>query len=286
MDALVSKPTIRALTDLFSSDWTLREIQNAFEDAGFVSGPVPEDQLESGQRRQLAQGYLTQINLNDPRHVQRLMPVFEDALGEDLATADGGVHTGKQRLLSRLERDGCRRDENGKLTLSSGLLLPSIAATDAITETVLREHLVRVERALHADTVDTAAIIGSSKELVESACKLVLEQLGEDESDINDWNMPTLTKATLKALKLHSDTLAPDGPMATTVRQILGSLSGIVVGVTELRNKKGTGHGHTRPDGLSPRHAHLAAGAAATFVRVLLETMDDPNAPWKQTPAS
>ncbi len=54
-----------------------------------------------------------------------------------------------------------------------------------------------------ADTVDTAAVIGSSKEFVESACKLV--------------------------------------------KQILGSLSAIAVGVTKLRNQNGTGHGRALP---------------------------------------
>ncbi len=59
-----------------------------------------------------------------------------------------------------------------------------------------------------ADTVDTAAVIGSSKEFVESACKLV--------------------------------------------KQILGSLSAIAVGVTKLRNQNGTGHGRALP--VAARH--------------------------------
>jgi hypothetical protein len=49
----------------------------------------------------------------------------------------------------------------------------------------------------------------------------------------------------------------------------------LAIGVAELRNEYGPDHGRSRPTvGLGPRHAHLAVGAASTYVRMLLETLD------------
>ncbi|MEV0810394.1 abortive infection family protein [Micromonospora sp. NPDC050200] len=54
----------------------------------------------------------------------------------------------------------------------------------------------------------------------------------------------------------------PDGSQA--VKRTLGGLSGIALGLRELRNEGwGTGHAARRA-GLRPRHGYLAVGAAQT----------------------
>ena len=54
------------------------------------------------------------------------------------------------------------------------------------------------------------------------------------------------------------------------------NIAAVAQGVAELRNLFGTGHG---PDGqpkcLQPRHARLAAGAAATLATFLIETHNE-----------
>ena len=73
----------------------------------------------------------------------------------------------------------------------------------------------------------------------------------------------------------------PDGTDA--VKKILGGASTIALGVAELRNRGyGTGHGAAgRRVGLSPRHAHLAVNAAVTWCQLMLDTLNDQQAPWR-----
>lgn len=100
-----------------------------------------------------------------------------------------------------------------------------------------------------------------------------LEELGESYGRKDD--IPALVKAAQKALALHADSVAPTARGAETIKRIFSSLSGVAVGVAEMRNEYGLDHG--RPRGgyaLAPRHAHLAVGSAATYCRMLLETLE------------
>jgi hypothetical protein len=270
----LSKATIRALLDEFAGSWTVRTIEDAFTDAGIVPVPEGDAQQEQGVRRTVARQYLHSLDLDNSHDCLRLMPVFEQAL-EDMARWDGKPDPSRTRLLERLRRDGFERRPDGTIRPTTAMVLPPLP-TAQVDEDVLREHLARLERGLEDDP---AAVIGSSKELIESVCKLVLQRMTMRYEETDD--VPVLVKITLKALKLHPEALAPTAPAGEAVKRILGSLASMAVGVAELRNKIGTGHGRGVTFKLSPRHAHLAAGAATTFTRLLLETLEDPEAPWR-----
>lgn len=274
MAGTLSKATIRALLDEFAGSWTVRTIEDVFIDAGIVPVPEGDAPQEQGVRRTVARQYLHSLNLNNPRDCFELMPVFEQAL-EDMTGWDGKPDPSRTRLLDRLRRDGFERRPDGTIRPTTSVILPPLPTTQ-VDEDVLREHLARLERGLDDDP---AAVIGSSKELIESVCKLVLQRLAIKYDETND--VPALVKTTLKALKLHPEALAPTAPAGEATKRILGSLASIAVGVAELRNKIGTGHGREVSFKLSARHAHLAAGAATTFTRLLLETLEDPEAPWR-----
>ncbi|QXU56521.1 abortive infection family protein (plasmid) [Rhodococcus ruber] len=63
----------------------------------------------------------------------------------------------------------------------------------------------------------------------------------------------------------------------------LGGALSIAIGVAELRNAYGTGHGRDRrPTGLGPRHGHLAVNAAYLWCQLMLDTLADPRAPWRK----
>jgi hypothetical protein len=68
------------------------------------------------------------------------------------------------------------------------------------------------------------------------------------------------------------------------VRRILGAVTTIANGLAELRNRGlGTGHGPaTARVGLGSRHAHLAVNAALTWCQLMLDTLADPEAPWRR----
>jgi hypothetical protein len=57
----------------------------------------------------------------------------------------------------------------------------------------------------------------------------------------------------------------------------------ITAGLAELRNKGyGTGHGpNGERVGLRPRHARLAVNTAMTWCSFILDTLADPEAPWR-----
>ncbi len=132
----------------------------------------------------------------------------------------------------------------------------------------IEEHLARINPS------DPPQAISSCKSLIEATIKHVLEELGEAYDDRAD--IPSLTKQVQKSLKVHPDIIAPTVKGRETIVRILGSLSQVSVGVAELRNEYGMDHGRTRSSqGLGPRHAGLAFGAAQTFCRFLLETLAD-----------
>ncbi len=140
----------------------------------------------------------------------------------------------------------------------------------------LRDHIDRIQRA-HRDD-DAAQLLGSTKELLESTAKVVLERTGKETPQ----KFPALMTAAFEALHIHPKTNASTGtPLHEPVRKILGGALQIVLGIDELRNSHGTGHGRTELRALSPRHAQLAVDAGLTVAKLLLNTLDDPAAPWR-----
>lgn len=142
----------------------------------------------------------------------------------------------------------------------------------------IEDHLRRIQLSVQSDP---GQAIGAAKELIESTTKLVLVTLEVPFNDRAD--VPALVRQAQAALALHPDSLAPNTKGAESVKKILGGLSGIAIGVAELRNLYGTGHGKAqRTRGLGPRHAQMAVDAASTYCRALLATLADPNAPWRR----
>ncbi len=113
--------------------------------------------------------------------------------------------------------------------------------------------------------------IGLSKELIETACKSILDEWNIPVNE--NWNLPQLMKETAKLLKLTPEDIPEEKRGSQTIKQILGSLSSVVHGLCELRNEYGGGHGkEKRFKGLQARHAKLAVSAASTLAIFLLET--------------
>ncbi len=113
--------------------------------------------------------------------------------------------------------------------------------------------------------------IGIAKELIETSCKSIFDQRNENYN--KDWDLGKLMKETTKLLKLTPTEIPNEAKAASSIKQILGSLSSVVQGIAEVRNEYGSGHGKDgKFKGLQPRHAKLAVGAASTLAIFLLET--------------
>lgn len=118
--------------------------------------------------------------------------------------------------------------------------------------------------------------IGKAKELLESICKTILDNLGEEVDE--KWELQTLTKKTYQKLKLTPDDISDQLPLAQTLKQILAGLANISNGMAGLRNAYGSGHGKTANfKGLQERHAKLAINATAALVNFLWDCYIEQN---------
>lgn len=132
----------------------------------------------------------------------------------------------------------------------------------------LAEQIRRMEDSVETDP---SLAIGTAKELIETCCKTILSERGQEISGTPD--IPTLTKATLKELNLVPEGVPNEARGADVIKRLLSNLSTIGHGLAELRGLYGTGHGqHGSTSGLTTRHAKLAVGAASTLAVFLFET--------------
>lgn len=132
---------------------------------------------------------------------------------------------------------------------------------------VFEDHLRRIEAGLVADP---AAAIASSKEMVESVCKIILDDY--EVSYRNRDDLPTLYKKAATALKLNAESVPDNKKGSEAAQGVLRSLVTAVQRLAELRNELGLGHGRTRASQALTRHARLAFNSGSAVAEFLLDT--------------
>jgi len=149
---------------------------------------------------------------------------------------------------------------------------PSLDDLKQKAEALDANHLAeQIRRMKDSIETDPSLAIGTAKELIETCCKTILSERGQEISGTPD--IPTLTKATLKELNLVPEGIPNAARGADVIRRLLSNLSTVGHGLAELRGLYGTGHGqHGSTSGLTTRHAKLAVGAASTLAVFLFET--------------
>lgn len=144
-------------------------------------------------------------------------------------------------------------------------------SNDVFNVEYLSHQINRIEAAIPNDP-DLA--IGTSKELVETCCKTILQERGIEFND--NWELTKIVKETYRQLKLSPDDIPGTVKASDTIKRLLSNLATVTQGLAELRNSYGTGHGKSaKAKGLSPRHAKLAAGVATTLAIFLFETHEN-----------
>jgi len=255
--------------------WVLREISDEF-DAARIDCDLSHQPLVSGQRRTLVEQYYHTVDWADWGQVKKVLQVFETVLhrAEQLA-AQPDDHWQKQRqsevdkLVWCLRKDGFQWTD-GRIVSGIGMpLLSDIKATAAVFDAQhMHDQIRRMEASVETDP---SLAIGTAKELIETCCKTILAERGKPVSGTPD--VSTLTKETLKELKLVPEGVPDAARGADVIKRLLSNLGTIGNGLAELRGLYGTGHGkHGSASGLGTRHAKLAVGAAATFTVFLFET--------------
>jgi hypothetical protein len=275
---LISKRTRQLFRDYFSGYEVLRTIEDHFDAQGFQ--PVNIDPSTfPGARRSLVERYYAGIDWSSHKDVRRLLRVFETVLAtlhdriEDGDKTDlylGNVKKDFRELTRSLQRDGYTFQDNRLVSAS-----PVDTAIDWTSKLVepgaVREHLRRIEDNVDRDPEQA---IGSSKELLETIGKQILEHYSVDSADYED-TLPRLLKKAFQLLDLSSESLPETTRGVGAIKKVFSGLSQIVAGTAELRNLYGTGHGRARRSGAQPRHARVVVGSAATLATFLLETLND-----------
>lgn len=118
---------------------------------------------------------------------------------------------------------------------------------------------------------DTDLAIGTAKELLETTCKSILKQKAVVVD--SNWTLPQLLKATTNALDFTPKEAANPESAERSIKQILGGISSIVHGVSELRNSYGTGHGKDVDfKALEAKYAKLLVAVVSEIVILYLST--------------
>ena len=181
----------------------------------------------------------------------------------DYARSQDPVPSPEDKALTEQSREiACR-------LLAGG---PSLSGLKEHAHTLNAKHLAEQIRRLEAAVErDPSLAIGTAKELIETCCKTILAERGKPVTGTPD--ISSLTKQTLKELKLVPEDVPESARGAEIIKRLLSNLGTIGNNLAELRGLYGTGHGkHGRSPGLASRHAKLAVGAAATLSTFLFET--------------
>lgn len=224
-----------------------------------------------GQRATLWAQFESSVDWTNADHARRVLRVYESVLMEF-----AGEHS--ERYLKALAVEGFTVDEHHRIS-RVGATFEALSGLEGLRDAAgIMEALNRASALLDRDP---AGVVGAVKELIEATSKTVLEAMGE--TIAKDEDLTSLIKRTQVALGLSPSTVRDDLDSAGSIKKVLGGLSGIAIGLTELRNSDGSGHGRSRGTRLSPRHARLAVNGARAWCEIVLDTYGDPNAPWRKT---
>jgi hypothetical protein len=121
-------------------------------------------------------------------------------------------------------------------------------------------------KALERRTSDPEGAITSGRQLLETVCKLILDDLSIDYS--NDVDLPKLWSVVSKELNL-----SPSQHTEQVFKSILGGCHTVVQNIGAVRNRIGDAHGQGRsPVKPAPRHAALVVNLSGSMALFLVET--------------
>lgn len=131
---------------------------------------------------------------------------------------------------------------------------------------------IYIDRINASIETDPSLAIGSTKELIEATLKTILNGHGVNYDDKKD-DIPKLLKQVQRILELAPEEVDSSKKGAEIIKRVLSNLSSVAIGIAELRNLYGSGHGKgQKTTGLTARHAKLVVGTGTTLCAFLLDT--------------
>ncbi len=152
--------------------------------------------------------------------------------------------------------------------------MPLATTVKELKEKFSSEYLSKqIELMVKMQSENPTEAIGKAKELIESCCKTVLDELGIAWD--KNWDVGKLSGETLSILNLLPANVNSTDQGADSIKAVLGNLRSIPTKLAELRNPYGSGHGKSASfTGLEVRHAKLAVGSSITFVDFVWSTYE------------
>lgn len=130
----------------------------------------------------------------------------------------------------------------------------------------LNDHLERIGSSIETDP---AGAIGSAKELIETVCKTILDDFGEQYKESDE--TLDLVKSVIRVLELRKTAVSGHADASASVAQLIRSQVASVQAVLELRNKIGRGHGRTQVSPARRSDARFVCGVVSATCRYLLD---------------
>lgn len=277
MNKEISARTKSAFRQILT-DSTNGAIEEAFRDEGFLPAKHVDLQ-DSSSRRITAETYLANIDWSDPSVPKRLARAMNTLLEPLSPEHNFRYHDPRfwDRFVRLMKEDGWMVTNSGEVFPPSVDKISTLIDTSRLTDpSGVQEQLDRLRNVQG----DAPAVIGASKELVESTAKAILNELGDVPG--SGVNFQSLVGQVNEALGLTPKSGGKGIDSEQSTKRILGGATNIVLGLNELRNAYGTGHGpKSARVGLYKRHADLSVNAAALWCQLAVDTFNDPHAPWR-----
>lgn len=185
----------------------------------------------------------------------RLKGIFETENSNDYGTDIRNLRNALQHVGYDLTPDG-RLTTLGEIDLETG-------GREAINE-----QLNRLRRSLD----DPAALIGTTKDLLESVSKFVLEENGRLPEQKLDF--PAYFAQATELLKMKPKDIDTSNPGGKQARDIMQAVQSVALKLNELRNAEGTGHGRTLPSGITTDTARFVIRTGSHVAELMLATHD------------
>lgn len=249
--------------------FTLQEIDMIFE-AAHLEPRADYQPPVSGQRRSLVEQYYASIDFSSQKDVRQLFSAYEELI-EQLQQAKSramnpeAVDSTIATLMRRMERDGFILQSGRFDSTESPSTLVEVAATIALTEESIAEHLEKARAKV--ETGDNSGAIASAYTLVEEFLKELLRKTNTTFNE-NEGDVRALYKVVATPLNLD-----PKGDhLERYLKAIIDGLQRQIGGLYEVANK--ASDRHARRYNPAKHHAKLAVNTAFTLCEFLLESYE------------
>ena len=152
------------------------------------------------------------------------------------------------------------------LTSDGHLQLPDKIDLETGGRPALEEQINRLRR----NEEDPGALLGTAKDTIESACKLVLED--NHRYPGANASFSAILAQTFEVLDMKAGGVDTEQPGGKSLRTIYSSSQKIAGEINNLRNAQGSGHGRTLPTGVSVEAARYVVKQVILLTELILST--------------